>query len=417
MLAFNMKGTERREIQKTLLSIAEHAHANKVHDLHNAREQVRKLTFAKNGAAQAKVQLAHYYKLATHMQHLLENKTPLAHASPKLAFVCRDNFDPNLALAYSDWRWERAAVLFNLAAALSYIATTQDRKASHGIRQACVYYQQAAGTVAELRSLIATAPWPRRTPDLSSEFLDALQTIMLAQAQKCFYEKAVMDGKSHAIIAKLAAECFALYEATSLNPSAADSTTTVPAEWFEVMEWNRLLFDGMQQYYLATAHGEKREWGKQLSRLTHAANQTGLAVKASRKAPADLQGYFRSAHTRCLDAYQKAKHDNDLIYTEKVPPLHSLPSPERAAMVKPIRLAELDEESSREQDAASTVAVGLTTMELGAVTAPPPSFAEASSAALESLTESGFERDKALAALAQNGGSLELARDVLESQK
>ena len=79
------------------------------------------------------------------------------------------------------------------------------------------------------------------------------RTQPLLQAQKCFYEKAVADGRSHAIVAKLAAECAALYQDAGLKLKAPLLQEAISSEWLAVVDWNRALFDGVHNYYAATA--------------------------------------------------------------------------------------------------------------------------------------------------------------------
>lgn len=73
---------------------------------------------------------------------------------------------------------------------------------------------------------------------------------MLAQGQKCFYEKAARDKMKPAIVSKLAAEAAALYESVSLRIAEAHGRSrpisAMGSDWLDVIEWNRLLFDGLQ---------------------------------------------------------------------------------------------------------------------------------------------------------------------------
>ena len=96
---------------------------------------------------------------------------------------------------------------------------------------------------------------------------------MLAQAQKCFYEKAERGGMKAGVLMKIAAECAALYAEVSYALNGAHAKASISADWFEVIEWNKLLFDGMQHYYASFAHLEQKEYGAQLARLTYATNR------------------------------------------------------------------------------------------------------------------------------------------------
>ena len=261
----------------------------------------------------------------------------------QLGFKWSDAFDPEQFGHVDDWGYERAAVMFNIAAVLSFLATHEDRQTDDGIKRATQFFQQSAGMLSALRDIVKSAPW-KASADLSSDTLATLQTLMLAQAQKCFYEKAEREGKSVTIVAKLAAECAGLYEDVSMSIAAARSSqrpiSSMTNEWLSVVEWNRLLFDGMQHYHLSKVHLEKNEYGKQVARLTHAVNRCAEAVNACAAAAPVLREQFVRAHTNAAEAHRVAKKDNDLIYSEKAsavwraapfalspPPPRPLPSP------------------------------------------------------------------------------------------
>jgi programmed cell death 6-interacting protein len=213
MLAFNVKSTSPAPVSKALSPFVDSqkwkAGASFVQELDAWREKVRQLRYSTQGAERCREGALHYYKLATHAAHHFGGVNLATEA--KLSFRWHDTFSPKLSVAQPDWRYERAAVLFNLAASLSYLATLQDRGGPEGMKLACKYFQEAAGAIAEVRRVSKEGAWVEYTPDMTNDFLEALEALMLAQAQKCFYEKAVGDGRPHALIAKLAAECAALY--------------------------------------------------------------------------------------------------------------------------------------------------------------------------------------------------------------
>jgi hypothetical protein len=284
--------------------------------------------------------------------------------------------------------------------------------------------------------------WPAgdMTPDLTITCLDALQFLMLAQAQKCFYEKATRSGMKDGIVAKIAAECAGLYADASTR--LGHSKIKPPADWIEVVEWNKKAFDGMQHYYAATGHEEAHEYGKQVSRLTYATNRAAEAVIMCKKAPKELQEQFLNHHTLANEKRAKAKSDNDLVYNEKVPPVETLPALERKAMVKAISPTELLElppppQVERQRTPQSPSAVNEVMQHLAAMKAselaaeaaaappsapppppaaaepPPPSFEDAMDGSVQQLMQMGFSKEASVAALQKAQGSVEAATDIL----
>jgi len=288
---------------------------------------------------------------------------------------------------------------------------------------------------------LRTAPW-KGSPDLSVDTIDTLIKLMLAQAQKCFFEKAREDGKSSSIMAKLSADCAAFYQEVSSSIGAAKSTGrpigAMSNDWLEVVEWNRLLFDGLQQYYLSKVHLEAFEYGKQLARLTYATNKCAEAVKACAGAADVLRKQFVDAHAKCLEEHTQAKKDNDLIYNEKVPAFNTLDKPARMASplvktVVPPRLLDpatfADPEPLPAPPAPEPPPPSLPTpapqppnaamagMAVGDAAGqdepPPPSFEEAETLGIEQLVAMGFDREKAAIALKAAGGSVQQAANAL----
>jgi programmed cell death 6-interacting protein len=112
--------------------------------------------------------------------------------------------------------FERAALIFNLAALYSQLAEHENRSYVDGIKQAInsyqvrvlpntirdrghscwlALYQLAAGTLSFLRTQVlpklAYSPEDEEIPlDLSSAFVQGLEWLMLAQAQECVWQKA-----------------------------------------------------------------------------------------------------------------------------------------------------------------------------------------------------------------------------------
>ena len=336
-----------------------------------------------------------------------------------------------------DWSFERACVLFNLAATLSFLATHEDRTTAEGVKAACQQYQQSAGVLNELATIVGNAAWTAPT-DLAPDTTSALQTLMLAQAQKTFVEKAQTDGMSDKILTMLNAECAGLYEDAGRRVAEAKARdrpiAAMSQAWLNVIEWNRLLFDGMQHYYMAKTDDAEFKYGVGLARYTYAANKTGEALKSCKAAveagmtSEALMEQFNRAHLICLEAYNVAKRDNDSIYHEDVPNVATLPKPQRKGMVKLLVPADLVPDPSfdalippslsRGPSANDGLVAAAASISLddggvphyrappaGDSEPPPPSFEEAEEAAVAELVEMGFDRAKAKEALAKVNGN------------
>lgn len=137
---------------------------------------------------------------------------------------------------------ERAATLFNLAAAESAAGAGLDRSSEACIKAACRHFSRSAGIVAYLRRCArdgaASALGLESTPrDLSPTSLELCEQLMLAQAQACYFEKAITDHRERAsstlkagACAKLAAHAASCYwRARAALPPPSGTTVTSPS--------------------------------------------------------------------------------------------------------------------------------------------------------------------------------------------
>jgi programmed cell death 6-interacting protein len=94
-------------------------------------------------------------------------------------------------LACSDSSFERAAVLFNIGALMSAIASSQNTRNDEELKVMTKLFQQAAGLFMKLKESTLDLIQQEPTPDLMPETLTALSALMLAQAQEAIYIKAI----------------------------------------------------------------------------------------------------------------------------------------------------------------------------------------------------------------------------------
>ena len=430
MLAFNMKMTHRVDLSSLDDPCAR--------ELNDWREKVRANNLTDQSAESCLSDLLSYHERVALAEYRAQHKQQALGES--VQFKWHDTFDTKSAMTRSvnvmtssDWALERAALLFNIAAAQSYAATKEDRTTAEGTRQAAKLFQEAAGSLDAVREITTSAPWlERRTSDLSNEFLEGLSTLMLAQAQKCFYEKALLASMKDATIALLAAECAALYEKVSfqLNQrSLSQAYRDLAKEWLGVIEWNRRSFDGVQHLYAATACEERTEYGSQVSRLLFATQRCSEAAELCRHADSALQTQFQKARALAQERLAEAQRHNDTVYFDKVPEYASLPKLERKAMAKPIRIQQLDVAQPEPapatllSEAAAAAAMAELNVSPGGQESrteepPPPSFEDAMSAGVQELVQMGFEQETAETALGKANGSVrEAAEILLESKK
>jgi len=203
----------------------------------------------------------------------LESKIPFREV--KIYFKWLDSFDKGSWLSGSvqytmstNLLFEKACVLYNIAALATQIGATQDLRAEDSMKKAVRLYQQAAGILEAISVPVSTSSTEQKpTPDLSQESAAALASVALAQAQEIVLRKAVIDNKKNIVIAKLAEKTGELYEKCEQLMQVDSVKTLFGADWVSAVSAKRLMYSGLAQLHLAINCKEKKQIGEEISRL------------------------------------------------------------------------------------------------------------------------------------------------------
>lgn len=235
-------------------------------------------------------------------------------------------------MAENNLRFELANVLYNLAALYSQLAVSLNRSTSEGLKSACNYFCQAAGVLSHLKT--ETIPDMRSPPpeDMDLMTLESLQQLMLAQAQECFWSKAVKDGMKDGTIAKLAAKVSDFYDQAAEFGTKSD---TISTEWIHHMTAKHHHFAAAAQYRASRECLEKQKFGEEVARLRDSLTCINEALKESRWINKAVLSDLNGLKARLADDLKRAEKDNDIIYLMNVPPKSELRTLDRAGMATP----------------------------------------------------------------------------------
>jgi len=255
----------------------------------------------------------------------LETKMPFTQA--KIYFKWLDAFDKGGwlggAVSYTmstSLLYEKACVLFNVAALSTRLAAEQDLGEEEGLRRATQLLQSASGVfTAMMIPLPADSTEQKPTLDLSPDCLEAIAALCLAQAQDCVLRKAVRDGKKAAVVAKLASHAKSLYLQAGLGLARETVKGMWEREWLVVVEQRAALCRGLAELHQGTVAREQGKWGESITRLTTA--------KAAMAGSPDWL-------IKAEEALQEAIKDNEFIYHDRVPEADALEPVAAAAVVK-----------------------------------------------------------------------------------
>ena len=240
-------------------------------------------------------------------------------------------------------RFELANIMFNLAAMYSQLALSSNRSTTDGLKTASANFCAAAGVVRHLKLVVI--PELRTSPpeDMDTMTLEALESLMLAQAQECFWQKAVKDGLKDASIAKLAAQVSDFYSEAGDWAVKSDS---VSSEWIHHITAKHHHFAAAAQYRAACDCLEKRKYGEEVARLRDSLNCVNEALKESRYINKAVIGDLNGLKSRLSEDFKRSEKDNDTIYLIPEPSKSELRILERASMVS----AKVPKEVSHSQE-------------------------------------------------------------------
>lgn len=239
-------------------------------------------------------------------------------------------YNTSQLVAQDNLRFELANILFNLAAMYSQLAMASNRTTAEGLKTASNYFCFSAGVISYLKTDVI--PDMQTTPpeDMDSATLDSLEHLMLAQAQECFWQKAVKDGLKDASIAKLAAKVSDLYSDAGDFGVKSDA---ISSEWMHHMNAKHHHFAAAAQYRAACDCLEKRRYGEEVARLRDSLACINVGLKETRYVNKTVVGDMNGLKERVQEDLKRAEKDNDMIYLIPVPPKQELKILDRATMV------------------------------------------------------------------------------------
>ena len=270
----------------------------------------------------------------------------------KLSFSYQDAFKPTKNIRCKSLYYDLSTFLWNFAALHSHIGSRVDRATDDGIRSANKHFQVAAGSLDWIRDhCIPNMQDEGHFGPINPPALRMMSMLMLAQAQLCFYEKAVRDRKAGvmkaAIVAKLAAQTSLHYKSTMDLSKQTGCVSYVDISWSHHAEFQYKCFQAAAEYWQSQSAKEEATnrgsgYGEEIARLIRSAKFLSLALEFAQKNKLGVSLTNGAAGLqRTVDvAKVSAENDNRRVYMEVVPDDNSLVPIQPVAMAKPIQPSE-----------------------------------------------------------------------------
>jgi programmed cell death 6-interacting protein len=241
----------------------------------------------------------------------------------KVIFKWCDSFRKGKTCSDHDVEFEKTAVLFNMAALNSSIATKADRSTGDGIKLATKHFGIAAGIftyLAAYNNYDTTV-----TMDINKGCTKMLSHLMLAQAQACFFEMAIQRGMRPAAIAKLAQGTASLFghalSALNARPGLPEWMRQTQYPWANHMRFQQQCFEASARYWQSKDALEKKDYGGEIGWLYVAQDLCRSAAKINKDLESSLERNRKTLYEHVVSRLAAAIKDNETVYyaAEKKP--------------------------------------------------------------------------------------------------
>ncbi|KDN49935.1 BRO1-domain-containing protein [Tilletiaria anomala UBC 951] len=351
MMWFPPKATEGVDLATPVKSLIQNSYGEQPS---NFADQLSTLNRTRQDALQGAGSDATVRDLLFKWFHMLE-MLELRFSELRVQFPWKDAFTSKSISQYS-LAYEKACVIFNIAATLSSFASSQVRLAGNpdGIKRSYTSYRQAAGMLSHINDNFLHAP----STDMSKEVIKCLTTIMLAQASEVFWEKTVEEKKGCSLIAKIASHVATTYHQSIEDMKAWVNRGVFDRQWLSMISTKERYFSSVTQYYRALADESSSQLGACIVRLTIAEREAKEAVALASAFHSSASGYLASKHLPadattslttivkthlavCTERKALAVKDNDLIYHDILPSESALPPVDKLVAATPMTIQEV----------------------------------------------------------------------------
>ncbi|OAJ39850.1 hypothetical protein BDEG_23654 [Batrachochytrium dendrobatidis JEL423] len=211
--------------------------------------------------------LAHYYSQLLH----IEEKFPFENGKISIDFNWYEAFKQDKQVLSSCIQYEKASVLFNLAAIFSQLGSSTRLWTLDGKKLAAGYFQKSAGTLLFIRDSLSQRFKIKldKLSDLNETTLSAAATFMLAQAAECFYDKTNDEKSSSPVTSLVSVYAADLYDVAHRH--AKDGCSLLkhrfPRKWTSTMKCKSNLFGAIAHFHTGPNTSVDRVVAERLARL------------------------------------------------------------------------------------------------------------------------------------------------------
>ncbi|WOO78376.1 pH-response regulator protein palA/RIM20 [Vanrija pseudolonga] len=264
--------------------------------------------------------------------------------SYNLPFPPPYSITPDTPISLPSITFERASVLFNIAAVYASLATQERRAEIEGIKRALGYLSSSAGVLNHLiMTILPTLKSEVSSPqaagyDMTESFLTTIREFVLAEAQECFWQQAKLQGSyKNTIIAKLSMKVSDYYKSSLAASTGMDipSQSYFPDSWINHIAIKQLHFEAAAQFRMSQEDLDKGRYGDEIARLRVAEGLAKKGLAIGQRGIADsVLSELKNLQAAVKSGLERAVRENDLVYMSPIPPASQLAPIAGISMVK-----------------------------------------------------------------------------------
>lgn len=201
------------------------------------------------------------------------------------------------------------------------LAAEENRTTAQGLKNAAQQFQAAAGCFTFLKEHVISEMKLSPPEDLNKNTLEVLINISLAQAQECFWQKAVLDSMKNSLIARLAHQVSEFYS-KAIDESI--KTSSIKSEWINHITCKKHHFEAAAQYRAAAESLATGKYGDEIARIQAAQEAVKRALASAKHVSPAVADDLKGLQAKLKSDLARAEKDNDMIYLKMVPSISAL---------------------------------------------------------------------------------------------
>jgi len=244
--------------------------------------------------------------------------------------------------------YEKACVLFNLAAHISNIAAGQNLLAEEGNKKAYLYCQVSAGIFKSIIDDYNIYQKDFPTEDVKEESIRCLNKLMLASAQECILNIKIMENVHCSKLYKIASYLSIIYE--EIYKTMENSKFKFHFNsWKSIINLKSKYYTFISFYYKALTSDDEAKYGFVVSYLvlaeknamdtyklakSYLTEKNNQSVRYNKNIIQNILKNSKLCYDIIADMKKQVVRDNDEIYNEVIPDSRKIKILEKECLVK-----------------------------------------------------------------------------------